>query len=735
MRPWSWALRTGSDDHCSSRPLPHPSRRVRGRGHPRGLRHRRARRRSAFVVGRLGSLVGTILGIGIGIGLDRRRRPLRATALGRRRRPIAAWSPARCSCARARIPLWVLDGMLVFADVVLALGGVHSAPLRTLLPAVYVCLGTGVFLIRRLRSSLLHLAASARELRVRALAGPGRAGAVHPAGSPSSRAVLISGLFLRWLVGRGHRRWPPPSTRPALEAVRPPTELERRARRRPRSSPACPTSCARRSTSSSGFADVLRDGLAGPLTDRQQGYVDDIAGSGRDLLRLVDELLDVTKVEAGDARPRPQPRRHRPTPSPTPSSSCGPRAREAGVDARPRPPARPGPRRRRRAAHPADRVEPARQRGEVHAPRRQRRRDGRPPTTTGSASSVHDTGPGHRARGPGAHLRAVRAGRRPPRRAAASAWRCAAASSRPTAAGSRSRASSGAGSTFTLRAAPAPRGRRPGRGVERRSPPSRVAWTELDQAILVPGSVRQPHGHGPGRASGSRTPPPRSSPVARAHHPGRRSRLRAGDRRRRGRGRARRRCSLGRTRRRPARTVRWTSSASFGTLAVSVGSARRRPVRRPHRPRLRLDVLATAALLSRAARRRAGRHGARVAYARRARGSTRPPRRARPLDRDRDARRRRRASSIGWVAGRLREVMSEALGARLAAEAARVAGRGGERPQERLPRQHLPRAVHAAQRHHRVHPGAPGRGHRPARPEAGRVPRRTSSSRASTCSR
>src|SRR5262249_53361899 len=47
-----------------------------------------------------------------------------------------------------------------------------------------------------------------------------------------------------------------------------------------------------------GFADVLRDGMAGPLSPQQQSYVQDIAGSGRDLLLLVDELLDVTKVES-----------------------------------------------------------------------------------------------------------------------------------------------------------------------------------------------------------------------------------------------------------------------------------------------------------------------------------------------------------------------------------------------------------------------------------------------------
>ncbi|MBV8296436.1 MAG: hypothetical protein JO085_06340, partial [Acidimicrobiia bacterium] len=48
-----------------------------------------------------------------------------------------------------------------------------------------------------------------------------------------------------------------------------------------------------------GFSDVLADGLVGPLNARQTEYVDDIQGSGRHLLGLVDDVLDLSKVEAG----------------------------------------------------------------------------------------------------------------------------------------------------------------------------------------------------------------------------------------------------------------------------------------------------------------------------------------------------------------------------------------------------------------------------------------------------
>ncbi len=48
-----------------------------------------------------------------------------------------------------------------------------------------------------------------------------------------------------------------------------------------------------------GFSEVMRDGLTGPLTGEQREYLGDIWRSGRHLLRLINDILDLSKVEAG----------------------------------------------------------------------------------------------------------------------------------------------------------------------------------------------------------------------------------------------------------------------------------------------------------------------------------------------------------------------------------------------------------------------------------------------------
>ncbi|HAF09640.1 MAG TPA: hypothetical protein DCK98_06095 [Chloroflexi bacterium] len=48
-----------------------------------------------------------------------------------------------------------------------------------------------------------------------------------------------------------------------------------------------------------GFSDVLEQRLFGELNERQADYTRDIASSGRHLLDLVNEILDLSKVEAG----------------------------------------------------------------------------------------------------------------------------------------------------------------------------------------------------------------------------------------------------------------------------------------------------------------------------------------------------------------------------------------------------------------------------------------------------
>jgi PAS domain S-box-containing protein len=48
-----------------------------------------------------------------------------------------------------------------------------------------------------------------------------------------------------------------------------------------------------------GFSEVLRDGLMGELTDQQRTFIGDIFSSGNHLLSLINDILDLSKVEAG----------------------------------------------------------------------------------------------------------------------------------------------------------------------------------------------------------------------------------------------------------------------------------------------------------------------------------------------------------------------------------------------------------------------------------------------------
>ncbi len=48
-----------------------------------------------------------------------------------------------------------------------------------------------------------------------------------------------------------------------------------------------------------GFSEVLKDGLMGDLTDEQRGYIGDILESGQHQLALINDIMDLSKVEAG----------------------------------------------------------------------------------------------------------------------------------------------------------------------------------------------------------------------------------------------------------------------------------------------------------------------------------------------------------------------------------------------------------------------------------------------------
>jgi signal transduction histidine kinase len=56
-----------------------------------------------------------------------------------------------------------------------------------------------------------------------------------------------------------------------------------------------------------GFAELMHDGRVGAVSDRHREYLGDILTSGHHLRRLIDDALDLSKVEAGmlDIRPEP----------------------------------------------------------------------------------------------------------------------------------------------------------------------------------------------------------------------------------------------------------------------------------------------------------------------------------------------------------------------------------------------------------------------------------------------
>jgi signal transduction histidine kinase len=48
-----------------------------------------------------------------------------------------------------------------------------------------------------------------------------------------------------------------------------------------------------------GFSEVMESGMAGPMSDKQKEFATDIRDSGKHLLSLINDILDLSKAEAG----------------------------------------------------------------------------------------------------------------------------------------------------------------------------------------------------------------------------------------------------------------------------------------------------------------------------------------------------------------------------------------------------------------------------------------------------
>src|SRR5687768_5500491 len=56
-----------------------------------------------------------------------------------------------------------------------------------------------------------------------------------------------------------------------------------------------------------GFGDMLEDGVAGELNQQQQAYVHQMVEGANRLLTLVEDLLDVSRIDAGQLKVDPRP--------------------------------------------------------------------------------------------------------------------------------------------------------------------------------------------------------------------------------------------------------------------------------------------------------------------------------------------------------------------------------------------------------------------------------------------
>lgn len=55
-----------------------------------------------------------------------------------------------------------------------------------------------------------------------------------------------------------------------------------------------------------GFAEILKEGLAGDLTERQREYISDIYSSGERLLSMIDDILDLSRMDDGSSEVKPE---------------------------------------------------------------------------------------------------------------------------------------------------------------------------------------------------------------------------------------------------------------------------------------------------------------------------------------------------------------------------------------------------------------------------------------------
>jgi signal transduction histidine kinase len=213
---------------------------------------------------------------------------------------VGAWAAATgiaMTVFARSIPIWVDDALAVCASVALMVAGRQGGGLGVALPGVYVCVGVVMFALRRWQVAVAHLCHFGVSYAIVVATTPGYAAPLTWWVGLMAAVVTCSG-FVRWLVHNiGVLVIAEHDAREAAEEASAGLVDVGRAKSEflARMSPELRTPL----NAILGFADVLHDQLVGPLEERQVAYTEDIAESGRHLLSLVDDVLDLSKIESG----------------------------------------------------------------------------------------------------------------------------------------------------------------------------------------------------------------------------------------------------------------------------------------------------------------------------------------------------------------------------------------------------------------------------------------------------
>ncbi len=203
----------------------------------------------------------------------------------------------------ARIPLWFVHVGAAIVNVALMVTAYYAGEVFVFALMPYVAVATVLAMICRIRPLLVHLFAIAAAVAFVIDARSDPSG-IEPYSTDVAGFIVILGVLAvsagsgAWLVGRVRvlaRR--EHDARRDEEAAR--AELEVVSGHKSAFLANMSHELRTPLNAIIGFSDLLDSGMAGDLTDKQKEYVDDIRSSGHHLLSLINDVLDIAKVEAG----------------------------------------------------------------------------------------------------------------------------------------------------------------------------------------------------------------------------------------------------------------------------------------------------------------------------------------------------------------------------------------------------------------------------------------------------